>query len=111
MRPDARWRIGLFLALTLAGAAPGRVVSAELTFIARRADGTEVRGPLSRLGAGWEVSLGGEAPDRVEGADLLTLRQAGVALPPFRERPIGVDVEDVEQSARVIAAAASSSHR
>lgn len=34
-----------------------------------------------------------------------------VALPTFRDRPIGIDIEDVEQSARVIAAAAERMRR
>src|SRR5262245_29413068 len=81
MRPGVPWRIGL--ALTLAALAPGRGLSAEPDFIAHRADGTAMRGPLRRLGVGWETTLGGEMGGRVVGAELVRVRQAGVALPPF----------------------------
>jgi hypothetical protein len=50
------------------------------------ASGKPLAGPLRELGAGWSVRLGDA---RAEGADVVALRQDGVALPP---RPVGEHV-------------------
>ncbi len=48
------------------------------------ADGASQTGPLLRMRPGWAVELGGDKPAKVAGAEVVTLRRAGAALP---ERP------------------------
>ena len=51
-------------------------------FVARTADGADVKGELRELRPDWSVRLGDGDGGRVKGADLLGLRQDGRPLPP-----------------------------
>jgi hypothetical protein len=51
-------------------------------FTLHTAAGKDVRGPLQTLKDDWSVRIGTTEPVDVPGADLLSVRQAGVALPP-----------------------------
>ena len=52
---------------------------APQAFVIRTADGKSVEGPLQSLGPDWSARVGGAALD---GADVLTVRRAGLPLPP-----------------------------
>jgi hypothetical protein len=77
----------LWLALAAGGALAlwGRADEAAdgPPFVARTAAGSAVRGPLRQLGADWSVRLGEGEGTRAAGGELLTVRRAGLALPPL----------------------------
>jgi hypothetical protein len=62
---------------------PRLSIAAEPVFIARTADGKEVRGPLEKLGADWSVEIGKGVHRKIAGDNLLSIRQKGVHLPPL----------------------------
>src|SRR5262249_10336659 len=53
----------------------------EPTFTAQSADGSTGTGPLTELGKGWAVRLGGEKPVSVAAGDLVSLRRPDAPLP------------------------------
>jgi hypothetical protein len=54
-------------------------------FDLHRADGPPVSGPLVYLAKDWSLQLGEEPPLRLPGSDFVSLRRAGVAIPPLPE--------------------------
>jgi hypothetical protein len=72
------------LLLAASVAPPARAENPEPIFVVQTAAGKSLRGPLRRLTADWEVRVGsGAAGRRVAGADLVSVRRVGVALPPL----------------------------
>lgn len=77
-----RWCCGL-VTLTLLLAQPGGVARAARppVFELRLADGSTFTGPLKALGDDWTLRLKGSKPRWVKGAEVISLRRLGVALP------------------------------
>jgi hypothetical protein len=73
--------IGIW-ALVISPAAARAEADDAPVFALRTADGRTARGPLLALGPGWSVQLGGKAPVKAAGDEVLSLRRAEGALPP-----------------------------
>ena len=73
--------------LALMQTAPAEPSPGGGSFILRTAAGTIGSGPLLKLGPEWAVSLGGAKPVQASGADVVSLRRAGVPLPPWPAEP------------------------
>ncbi len=56
-------------------------------FVLHTISGNNATGMLQQLGQDWSVALAGEKPVRIAGADVVALRRAHVALPPFPQQP------------------------
>src|SRR4051812_12586504 len=69
------------LMLLLLAAAP--VPAATPTFVVRKADGTELRSELASLDEAWTAAVGKRVTRRLAAPEWLSLRQAGVPLPPL----------------------------
>jgi hypothetical protein len=55
----------------------------EPVFIVRTAAGKEVRGSLRKIDADWSIEIGTGTVRKIAGAELVSLRQQGTALPPL----------------------------
>jgi hypothetical protein len=53
------------------------------SFTVHTASGRDEHGPLVSLGRDWDVRLGGDKERRIAGAELVSLRRIGLALPPL----------------------------
>lgn len=87
LRPPAH-----FYFLTMVCAMPLLVRAADppqraTGFVLHTASGADSTGRLQRLGPDWSIELDGTPPARVSGAEVVTLRRAGMALPAFPEQP------------------------
>jgi hypothetical protein len=76
-------RVPLVLALALLlGADRVAADQGQPVFVVRTAEGKQLEGPLRGLAKDWAVKLGGGEDTTVPGADLVSVRRAGLALPP-----------------------------
>jgi hypothetical protein len=64
---------------------PAAARGGDPLFTLHAAGGVAGVGPLTKVGEDWSARLGGPNPALVQGADILSLRRAGVALPPYPE--------------------------
>jgi hypothetical protein len=69
--------------IVFAGQVPAADKSEPSPFVLTLADGTTATGPLVDVSAGWSVRLGGTTPRQVDGADVIALRRAQPARPPW----------------------------
>jgi len=80
------FRVALLLLLT-AGAAlalPAEPAKPPI-FVVSQAEGKPLQGPIREIRKDWSVHLGGNAEANILGPDVLSLRQAGLPLPPLPE--------------------------
>jgi hypothetical protein len=72
-----------FLVVIAGLLAPHSAEAEPPVFVLHTAGGATATGPLRQLGDNWLVRVGGKDALRAEGTELVCLRRAGAALPPY----------------------------